>query len=490
MPIFQLRAHQIHEKFLKGEIKAVEIIKHFLKRIEQHNETLGSFLTILEEKALKQAKALDEKREQKKQLGSLAGIPIAIKDNMHIQGEITSCASRFLKNYKAPFSAAAVDLLEKEDAIFIGKTNLDEFAMGSSNEYSAFFPAHNPWNLECTPGGSSGGSAAAVAARLAPIATGTDTGGSIRQPAAFCGIVGLKPTYGRVSRYGLVAFGSSLDQIGPFTTNVKDCGLIMEVIGKHCLKDATSLNLPKESYIEDLPTHLKDIKIGVPWHFLENLNESGRKNFDQSIEVLKSLGAKIIDVDLDVLKHSIAVYYILATAEASTNLARFDGIRYGVRAQNAKTLSDVYDISRDEGFGPEVKKRIMLGTYVLSAGYKDAYYRKAQKIRSMIKRAYEKAFDAVDAIVMPVSPITAFKLKEFQDPIEMYLQDIFTISANLAGIPALSIPSGFDENKKPFGLQILGPQMHDTALIKYAYAYEQQTKYTEKIPPLFQKDLS
>lgn len=476
-------AVELRDAFVRGEFSAVHIAEYFLKRIEKHNQQLGSFLTILGPRMLLKAEQLDRKRSQNKPLGKLAGVPIAIKDNMHISGEITSCASKFLRNYKAPFDATAVRLLEEQDALFTGKTNLDEFAMGSANENSAYFPAHNPWDTQCTPGGSSGGSAAAVAARLSLIATGTDTGGSIRQPAGFCGIVGYKPTYGRVSRYGLVAFGSSLDQIGPFATSVADIALTMETIGRHCSHDSTSLDLPLESY--SLPTNLHEIKIGVPQSFLEGLKPEARANFDQSLDVLRSLGAKVIDIDLQILKYSIAVYYILATAEASTNLARFDGIRYGVRSHEAKTLEEIYEFSRQNGFGREVKKRIMLGTYVLSAGFQDAFYKKAQKVRTLIIDAFETAFAECDAVAMPVSPSSAFPLKSISDPIEMYLQDIFTIPANLAGLPAISIPSGFDSRQMPLALQLIGPQMCDVPLIQYAHAFEQATQFTRKIPPLF-----
>jgi aspartyl-tRNA(Asn)/glutamyl-tRNA(Gln) amidotransferase subunit A len=488
MQLYKYTALEIRDLFLQNKVSAEEITKYFLNRIEQNNTKLGSFLSILSKRALKNAKTLDKKKHANEPLGKLAAIPIAIKDNMHIKDEITTCASKFLVNYKAPFTATAVNLLEMEDAILIGKTNLDEFAMGSSNENSGFFPSYNPWDLSCTPGGSSGGSAAAVAARLVPIATGSDTGGSIRQPAAFSGIVGFKPTYGRVSRYGLVAFGSSLDQIGPITSSVKDVGLVMEIIGKHCPLDGTSLDFPQENYLTNLPKTLKDKKIGVPWDFLDTLNESAKKNFSNSIETIKQLGAKIIDVDLNILKQSIAIYYILATAEASTNLARFDGIRYGVRSPNAQTLEEIYDISREEGFGEEVKKRILLGTFVLSSGYQDAYYKKAQKVRTLVIQAYDKAFEICDAICMPTTPSTAFKLNTFQDPVKMYLQDIFTISSNLAGLPTISVPSGFDQDQKPFGLQFIGPQLHDVFITQYAYAYENITKFNQSIPPMFDKE--
>jgi len=485
--IFHFTALQLRDHFLKGDLSAEEIVHHYIKRIHAYDPKLGAFLKVFSEKPLEKARELDKRRAAKKPLGRLAGIPIGIKDNIHLKGEITTCASKFLKNYTAPFSSTAVRLLEEEDALFLGKMNLDEFAMGSSNETSAYFPAHNPWDLECSPGGSSGGSASAVAARLLPIALGTDTGGSIRQPAAFCGIVGFKPTYGRVSRYGLIAYGSSLDQIGPLATTTADCALMMEVMGRHCNRDSTSLDLPPESFLDNLATSFKGIKIGIPWQFLETLNPVASKNFSQSVEILKSLGAEIVSCNLDILKYSIAVYYILATAEASTNLARFDGIRYGVRSKKAKTLEEIYDFSREDGFGTEVKKRIMLGTYVLSSGYKDDYYKKAQKVRTLMIEAFENVFETCDLVAMPTCPFPAFKLNSIQDPLEMYLQDIFTIPANLAGLPAISIPSGFD-GPKPLSLQIIGPQLHDVNVIRYAHAFEKAAGYSQRIPQAFDEE--
>jgi aspartyl-tRNA(Asn)/glutamyl-tRNA(Gln) amidotransferase subunit A len=483
-PLHQLSAIQLRDAFLKGDISAVEIAKFFLDRIETHDPKLKAFLSTMGPRALMKAEALDKKRSHNQPLGKMAAIPVAIKDNMHITGEVTTCGSNFLTNYRAPFHATAVRLMEEADALLVGKTNLDEFAMGSSNENSAFFPTNNPWNEACVPGGSSGGSAAAVGARLSLIATGSDTGGSIRQPASFCGIVGYKPTYGRVSRYGLVSFGSSLDQIGPFATNVADAALTMEVIGRHCPHDATSLDLPPETY--PLSQKLEPgTVIGVPWHFLEGLNPQVRNNFEESIEIMKGLGAKIVEVNLDVLKYSIAVYYILATAEASTNLARFDGIRFGARSKHAKTLEEVYEKSRKEGFGREVKKRIMLGTYVLSAGFQDAFYKKAQKVRTLIMDAFDQAFSNCDAVMMPVTTSGAFEHGGVRDPIEMYLQDIFTVPANLAGLPGISVPSGFDERGMPLGIQILGPQMCDVSVMQYAYAFEQAANQT-RIPRCYE----
>ena len=481
-PLHHCSALELRERFVSGETSAVAIAEHFLKRVEKHDPSVRAFITVLGPQMLMHAEALDRKRAHNQPLGRLAAVPIAIKDNMHIAGEITTCGSKFLKNYRAPFSATAIRLMHEEDALFIGKTNLDEFAMGSSTENSAFFPSHNPWNLPSVPGGSSGGSAAAVAARLALMATGSDTGGSIRQPASFCGLVGFKPTYGRVSRSGLVAFGSSLDQIGPMTTTVADAALMMEVIGKSCPNDATCLDLPPEQYL--LKKNLEAITIGVPTRFLATLKPEIQANFLSAVDLFRALGAKTVEVDLDLLQHSIAVYYILATAEASTNLARFDGIRYGARSPHAKTLEEIYDASRKEGFGPEVKKRIMLGTYVLSSGFQDAYYKKAQKVRTLVLDAFERAYEICDAVLLPTTPSGAFARGAIHDPIEMYLQDVFTISANLAGLPAVSVPSGFTKEKLPLGLQIIGPQLGDASVLQYAYAYEQASRFAH-IPPLF-----
>lgn len=481
----KLTAVQLRKTFLEGRLSAEEIVQHFLKRIERYNNQTGAFLSILQERALEKAKELDKKRAQNKPLGKMAAIPVGIKDNMHIQGEITTCGSKHLQNFVAPFSASSVEFLEQEDAILIGKTNLDEFAMGSSNENSAFFPAKNPWNLEKTPGGSSGGSSAAVAARLSLLATGSDTGGSIRQPASFCGVVGYKPTYGRVSRYGLVAFGSSFDQIGPISTSVEDAALMMEVIGQHAKRDATSLDFPPEAFTDRLPKDLKGITIGIPNDFLQNLSEEPKEIFQRSLKELKDLGASFVEINLDILRYSIAAYYIIAPAEASTNLARFDGIRYGMRSKEAKNLEEIYDRTRDETLGVEVKKRIILGTYVLSAEFNNALYTKAQKLRTKIIKEFEKAFDLCDLIVMPTTPGTAFSLGSIQDPVEMYLQDIFTISANLAGLPAISIPNGTSAFGLPYGLQIIGPQLQDMEVIRAAYAFEQNTSYNNLIPPEF-----
>lgn len=479
----RLTAIEIHRQFIEGKVTAVQITEHFLGRIDRLEGQVGAFLNVLRDRAIAQAKALDEKKARGEPLGKLAGIPIGIKDNIHIEGVTSTCGSKFLSNYKAPFSSTVAKLLEQEDAILIGKMNMDEFAMGSSTENSAYKLTNNPWNLKCTPGGSSGGSAAAVAARMCPIALGSDTGGSIRQPAALCGLVGFKPTYGRISRFGLVAFGSSFDQIGPLTTNTADAALIMEVLGRHCPKDATSVAKGAEEYLDRLPASLQGKKVGVPWEFLSDLAEEPKKVFMNALEKLKELGAEIVDVDLSILKYSLAIYYILATAEASTNLARFDGIRYGVRSARAKTLDEVYDLSKEEGFGAEVKRRILLGTYVLSAGYQDAYYRKAQKVRTLIIQGFQKAFEKCDCVAIPTTPFATFELGSIKDPLQMYLEDIYTISANLAGIPAVSVPSGFSSEGKPMGLQLLGPQKEDVRVLQFAHAFEKKIALNT-VPPL------
>lgn len=482
--MYRLSAYQIREKFLRKEISALEICRYFLKRIETHDKKVGAFLTTFHDRALVKAKRIDEKLAKGEKMGKLAGIPIGIKDNIHVKGELTTCASKFLTNYRAVFDATACRLFEEADGILIGKLNLDEFAMGSSNENSALQETHNPWNLECVPGGSSGGSAAAVAARLCPITVGSDTGGSVRQPAAFCGVVGMKPSYGRISRYGLVAFGSSLDQIGPLATTTQDIALTMEVLGKHDPHDATSLTDAPYDFTDLLDAPVAGKKVGVPWKFLEGLHEEPLNCFIEAIEKLKEQGCEIVEVDLSILKYALATYYIIATAEASTNLARFDGIRYGVRAE-AHTLDEVYDLSRSQGFGKEVKNRILLGTYVLSAGYQDAYYKRATKVRAKMLDDFNTAFAKCDVVAMPVSPIGCFPKGAINDPLEMYLQDAYTIGANLCRLPAISVPSGFNKEKKPFGLQIIGPKRGDALVCQMAHAYEKSAPYNLEIPPEF-----
>lgn len=473
-------AVELNRLFQSGELSAVEIIDHFLGKIEERDESLGAFLARLD--AQSQAKALDEKRSRGEPLGKMAGVPVAIKDNIHIKGELTTCASKFLTNYRAPFDATVTRLLREEDAIFVGKTNLDEFAMGSANMHSALCKTYNPWNRDLVAGGSSGGSAVAVAARMAPISLGSDTGGSVRLPASFCGVFGYKPTYGRISRYGLVAFGSSLDQIGPFAAYPEDIALTMEVLGKPCRHDSTSLPDPAQSYLDRIKEPLDSLVIGVPWALMEKgLEPEVEANFRASLAQWESLGARIVEVDLATVEHSIAVYYILASAEASTNLSRFDGVRYGVRSGEAETLAEVYDLSRKAGFGPEVKRRILLGTYVLSAGYQDAFFRKAQKVRSVIINEYDAAFKQVDLVAMPVAASPAFRRDAVRDPLAEYLTDLYTISANLAGLPAISIPSGFSSDGRPLSLQLLGPQRADVEVCRAAYAFSRvNTAYQER----------
>ncbi len=481
--LHKLSANALRTLFLSGKVSAIEIIKHFLDRIERIDPQVRAFLTTYPERALAQAKSLDERRFRKEPLGKMAGVPIAIKDNIHLKGELTTCASKFLENYRAPFHATVTTRLLAEDAIIIGKTNMDEFAMGTTGENSAFFPTRNPWDLTCVPGGSSSGSAAAVSARLVPLSLGSDTGGSIRMPAALTGIVGFKPTYGSVSRFGLVSYGSSLDQIGPFTHSVTDTAMIMEVIAGHCPRDATSLPKKAPSYLKGLEKPLRPGKLGVlPFTFLKHLKLDVQNSFTKAIEEMKVIGWEVVEIDLELLHHSIEVYYILVTAEAATNLARFDGIRFGRRSPHAKTLEEIYDLSRQEGFGPEVKKRLLLGTYVISSGHKDAYYVKAQRVRTLIIQELAKAFTQCDFIAMPASPLPAFAFGSVQDPVQMYLLDIYTVPANLAGLPVIALPCNFTDEKHPLGIQLMGPQNSDESLLRAALQYE---KRREVISPLF-----
>ncbi len=482
--LHSLSMSSLRNLFLSKKISAVEITQYFLNRVDSLDDKIGSFLSIFHTRALDKARLLDEKFARGEQVGLFAAIPFAIKDNIHVKGEITTCASKILENYRTPFDATVTELIEAEDGIIIGKTNLDEFAMGSSCENSALKKTNNPWDFSLVPGGSSGGSAAAVAARLALVSLGSDTGGSVRLPAAYCGVVGFKPTYGRVSRFGLVAFGSSLDQIGPLTTSCEDLGLVQSVLGKHCPNDSTSIDLPADTLADMSKPFQKGTKIGVPWKFLEKLNPESLKNFNDSLEVYKKLGAEIVEVNLDLLHYAIATYYIIATAEVSTNLARFDGIRYGYRSKNAKTLDDVYDLSREEGFGDEVKRRIMIGTFVLASGYQDAYYKKGLKIRQKIIEQFNEQFKKCAFIATPPALSGAFARGSHKDPLSLYLEDIFTVGANLAGIPALSFPSGFDNKGRPLGFQLMAPQMKDADLISMGSAFQKVTDYHTKMPTM------
>ncbi len=465
------------------EISAVELTQASLERINSVDEKLGSFNSLTENIALETAKKVDEKVAKGEELPLLAGVPLALKDNMNLIGSKTTASSKILENFVSPYNATVTEKLLNNLVPIVGKANLDEFAMGSSNENSAFKKVHNPWNLSKVPGGSSGGSAAAVASCESALALGSDTGGSIRLPASFCGIVGMKPTYGRVSRYGLIAFASSLDQIGPFSRTVEDSAALLEVISGYDKHDSTSLKLPVENYRANLNNDIKGMKIGVVKELMsDGLAPDVQKALQGAIDTYKSLGAEIVEISLPNLKHSIGIYYILATAECSSNLARFDGVRYGHRTDNAENLLEMYCKSRAEGFGPEVKRRIMLGTYALSSGYYDAYYKKAQQMRRVVTEDFLKAFAQVDALICPTCPNTAFDIgSKVDDPLAMYLTDIGTITANLAGIPAMSIPAGFDKDGMPIGLQIMSPQLSESKLFNIAYKFEQAHDYYKQL---------
>lgn len=469
-----LTIDRIHQLYASGEATPTEICRQALERIDRDNERLNALLTVTRDAALARAAAMDGDIKQAIQEKPLAGIPVVVKDNMCAEGIRTSCGSRILENYVPPYTATAVRNLAEAGAILIGKANLDEYAMGSSTENSAYGPARNPWNTEYVPGGSSGGSAVAVAGGFVPAALGSDTGGSVRQPASFCGIVGLKPTYGRVSRYGLVAYASSLDQIGPLTLNVRDAARVLGAISGHDPRDSTSANVPVADYLGALTGDLKGIRVGVPPEcFAEGLDPEVRSAVEAGIQKLADRGATIVEVNLPHMKYVIAVYYIIATAEASSNLARFDGVRYGFRAEEARTLSEMYRRTRDLGFGAEVKRRIMLGTFVLSSGYYDAYYEKAQRVRSMLVNDFDEAFAKCDVIATPTAPTPPFKIGEkTDDPLAMYLGDIYTVTINLAGLPAINVPCGMSSNRLPIGMQLIGNHFDEARLLNIAYAAE------------------
>ncbi|MBE7704080.1 MAG: Asp-tRNA(Asn)/Glu-tRNA(Gln) amidotransferase subunit GatA [Cyanobacteria bacterium SIG28] len=483
LDLLKKSAIEQHNAIKNKEISAVELTEAALKRIDEVDEKLGSFNSLTRETAIETAKKVDEKIAKGEELPLLAGVPLALKDNMNLIGSKTTASSKILENFVSPYNATVTQKLLDNLVPIVGKANLDEFAMGSSNENSAFKKVHNPWNLNKVPGGSSGGSAAAVASCESALALGSDTGGSIRLPASFCGIVGMKPTYGKVSRYGLIAFASSLDQIGPFSRTVEDSAALLEVIEGYDPHDSTSLNLPVQNYRTNLNNDIKGMKIGVVKELMgEGLAPDVQKALQSAIDTYKALGAEIVEISLPNLKHSIGIYYILATAECSSNLARFDGVRYGHRTDNAENLLEMYCKSRAEGFGPEVKRRIMLGTYALSSGYYDAYYKKAQQMRRVVTDDFIKAFEKVDALISPTCPNTAFDLgAKADDPLAMYLTDIATISANLAGIPAMSIPAGFDKDGMPIGLQLMSPQLSEAKLFNIAYKFEQQHDYYKQL---------
>lgn len=474
-------AKEQRQALLNKEVSAIELLDSTYARIEQVEGKIQAFNSLTKDSAYKIAKEVDEKIAKGEQLPPLAGIPLALKDNICTKGELTTASSKILENFVSPYNATVALKLTENLIPVVGKANLDEFAMGSSTENSAFKTTKNPWDLNKVPGGSSGGSGAAVCSCEATLALGSDTGGSIRLPASFCGIVGLKPTYGLVSRYGLLAFASSLDQIGPLTRTVEDAALTLEAISGYDKNDSTSINTAVPSYSKTLGKDIKGLKVGVISELLgDGIQEEVKAAIEASIKTYESLGAEIQEVSMPHSKYAIATYYIIATAEASSNLARYDGVRYGHRAENADNLLDMYKKSREEGFGEEVKRRIMLGTYALSSGYYDAYYKKAQQVRALIKQDYDKAFEKVDILACPTCPTTAFELgSKVADPLSMYLMDIGTITANLAGVPGISIPCGFDNSGMPIGLQLLAPVLGEEKLLQTAYAFEQATDFNK-----------
>ena len=489
MDITELTVHELQEKIKNKELNIKQINEAYIKRIKEKEPKVQAFITELTEEGEKQAKEIQTRIDNGEKLGELAGIPIGIKDIICTKGVKTTCASKMLENFVAPYDATVMKKINAENMIDLGKLNMDEFAMGGSTEYSYFKKTKNPWDLSRVPGGSSGGSAAAVAANMVPWALGTDTGGSIRQPASFCGVVGLKPTYGLVSRYGVVAFASSLDQVGVFTKDVQDCAMLLNVIAGHDEMDSTSVDVGNKDYTQALQKDIKGLKIGVPKEFYgEGINQEVKASLETAISKYKEMGAEVEEFSLDIAKHALATYYIIACAEASSNLGRYDGIRYTYRSLEAKTLKEIYKKSRSEAFGAEVKRRIILGTYVLSSGYYDAYYKKAQQVRTLVMNKFNKAFEKYDVIVTPTSPTVAFKLgSKSNNPMEMYLSDICTVSVNIAGLPGISIPCGVDSEGMPIGMQIIGNKFCEETIIKTAYAYEQETKFREKYKPTFKK---
>lgn len=486
MELTRLTIHELQQRIFRGEVSAAEVAEAYLRRIEEVEPKVKAYVTLAPEEALAQAATVDQKLRRGEPVGFLAGIPLAIKDVICTKGVRTTCSSRILETYVPPYDATVIQKLKDQDAVFLGKTNMDEFAMGSSTENSAFFKTRNPWDTDRVPGGSSGGSAAAVAADLCAGALGSDTGGSIRQPGAFCGIVGLKPTYGRVSRYGLVAFASSLDQIGPIAKDVFDGALLLNAIAGHDPLDSTSAALPVPDYTTFLRGEIKGVRIGIPSeYFVEGMDQEVEQAVWDAIRVLEGLGAEVEKVSLPHTEYALATYYLVAPAEASSNLARYDGVKYGYRTARSEDILEMYQRTRREGFGAEVKRRIMLGTYALSAGYYDAYYLKALKVRTLVKRDFDEAFKGFDVIVTPTSPTAAFRFGEkTEDPLQMYLSDIFTIPCNLAGLPGISIPCGFTREGLPIGLQVLGRPFEEGTILKVAYAYEQATEWHKRKPTL------
>jgi aspartyl-tRNA(Asn)/glutamyl-tRNA(Gln) amidotransferase subunit A len=479
-----LGAAAIRQRIAAREVSCEEVLQAHLDRIFAAESATGAFVKVLGGRAQERARALDRALSTGRPAPALAGVPVAVKDILHLEGCPTTCGSRILEGYLAPFTATAVDRLEQAGAIVVGKANMDEFAMGSSTERSAFHPTRNPWDPSRVPGGSSGGSAAAVAARMVPVSLGSDTGGSIRQPAALCGVVGLKPTYGRVSRYGLVAFASSLDQVGPLARSVADVALVSSVIFGRDPLDATSASAPVPDLEAALDRGIAGLRIGVPRDFVaDGVEREALIRFHEALAALESLGAWIVDVSLPSLPHAVATYYLVATAEASSNLARYDGVRYGLRAEGARDLKDLYGTTRDRGFGPEVKRRVLLGTFVLSAGYHEAFYLRAQKVRSLLRQDFEQAFSACDLVATPTTPAPAFRFGEkTDDPLQMYLADVFTVPANLAGLPALSLPCGLSAGL-PVGLHLVGRPFDEATLLRCGSAFQRATSHHALVPP-------
>ena len=486
MHIHELTAFEMKRQISAGDLSAVEVAQAFFERVRKCEPKVDAFLLLNEEGALAQAKALDGKIARGEEVGALAGVPVAVKDNLCTRDMRTTCASKILGNFEPPYDAHVIEKLRAADAVIIGKTNMDEFAMGSSTENSGFKPTRNPWDTDRVPGGSSGGSAAAVAARMCPLAVGSDTGGSIRQPAAFCGVVGMKPTYGRVSRYGLVAFASSLDQIGPFATDVRDAALLSNVICGHDRRDSTSVDRPAPDYLAALDGELGGLKIGVPKEYLgEGLDPEIESAVRAALRQYETAGAETVEISLPHTEYAVATYYIVAPAEASSNLARYDGVHYGYRSQSGDDIVEMFARSRVEGFGPEVQRRVLLGTYALSSGFYDAYYLKASRVRRLIKQDFDRAFEIVDCVMGPVTPATAFRIGEkVDDPLAMYLADVYTIPVNLAGITGISIPCGFSGDGLPIGLQIICGEFAEERLLRIAWAYQQLTDHHRQIPPL------
>ena len=484
MELYEYTVHELVEKLEKGEVTSEEITRSYFSRIKEKDSKVKAYITLLEDEAIAKAKKVDEDRKAGKPVSKFAGIPIGIKDNMCITGVRTTCSSKMLENFVAPYNATVIEKLNEHDLVYLGKTNMDEFAMGSSTENSAFSETYNPWDLERVPGGSSGGSTAAVAADMAPWALGSDTGGSIRQPASLCGVVGLKPTYGLVSRYGLVAFASSLDQIGPVTKDVTDSAMLLNLITGIDSKDSTSVDVGEKDYTKALVNDVKGMKIGIPKEYMgEGINEEVKQSILDVAKKYEEMGAIVEDCSFEVGTYATSVYYIIADAEASSNLGRFDGIRYGYRSEKFDNLKDIYKNSRSEGFGPEVKRRIMIGTYVLSSGYYDAYYKKAQKVRTLIKNTYNELFEKYDLLLMPTSPTTAFKFGEkSENPLEMYLADICTVPVNIGGVPAISVPCSLDSKGMPIGFQLVGKEFNEETILRAAYTYEQNTNFRENKP--------